>query len=107
MFYFTTKAIDLVCECSRNYIYGESAFTRNRKWGFKDYTIHIIFNKRKTLRNNIDTHLKYCTSDIDTYRKQSFSQQRVNIMPVVFKQISLNYLSNIGYFDFNKDSPFF
>ena len=77
MFYYTTKAIDLVCECSRNYIYGESAFTRNRKWSFKDYTIHIIFNKRKTLRNNIDTHLKYCTSDIDTYRKQSFSQQRV------------------------------
>ena len=105
--YFISKAIDLVCECSRNYIYGESAFTRNRKWGFKDYTTHIIFNKRKTLRNNIDTHLKYCTSDIDSYRKQSFSEQRMNIMPDVFKQISLNYLDNIEYFDFTRNNPFF
>ena len=107
MFYFTTKSIDSVCESPRNYIYGVSAFTRNRKWGFEDYTTHIIFNKRKTIRNNIDTHLKYCTSDIDSYRKQSFSEQRVNIMPVVFKQISLNYLNNIGYFDLNKNNPFF
>lgn len=107
MFYFTTKSIDSVCESPKNYIYGVSAFTRNRKWGFEDYTTHIIFNKRKTIRNNIDTHLKYCTSDIDSYRKQSFSEQRVNIMPVVFKQISLNYLNNIGYFDLNKNNPFF
>lgn len=107
MFYFTTKAIDLVCESSRDYIYGDSAFTRNRKWGFKDYMNHITFNKRKTIRNNIDTHLKYCMSDIETYRKQSFSEQRTNIMPSVFKQISLNYLRNIGYFDFNKNNTFF
>ena len=107
MFYFTTKAIDSVCESPRDYIYGSSAFTRHRKWGFEDYTIQIIFNKRKTIRNNIDTHLKYCTSDIDSYRKQSFSEQRVNIMPAVFKQISLNYLNNIGYFDLNKYNPFF
>ena len=107
MFYFTTKAIDSVCESPRDYIYGSSAFTRHRKWGFEDYAIQIIFNKRKTIRNNIDTHLKYCTSDIDSYRKQSFSEQRVNIMPAVFKQISLNYLNNIGYFDLNKYNPFF
>ena len=107
MFYFCTKAIDLVCETSRKFIYGDSAFIRNRKWSFKDYALHITFNKRKTIRNNIDNHLKLCTSDIDTYRKQSFSQQRMNIKPEVFKQISLNYLSNIGYFDFNKLNPFF
>ena len=102
MFYFTSKAIDSVCKSPRNYIYGVSAFTRKRKWGFEDFIKHIIFNKRKTIRNNIDTHLKYCTSDIDSYRNQSFSEQRVNIMPAVFKQISLNYLNNIGYFDFKK-----
>ena len=107
MFYFTTKAIDSVCECKRDYIYGDTAFTRNYKWGFEDYTNHIIFNKRKTLRNNIDTHLKYYNSDVGSYRKQSFSEQRVNIMPEVFKQVSLNYLSNIWYFDFNRNSPFF
>ena len=55
-----------------------------------------IFNKRKTIRNNIDDHLKYCNSEIEEYRKQSFSEQRVNIIPNVFKQISLNYLNNIG-----------
>ena len=107
MFYFTTKAIGSVCESPRDYIYGVSAFTRKRKWGFEDFTKHIIFNKRKTLRNNIDTHLKYCTSDIDSYRKQSFSEQRMNIIPAVFKQISLNYLNNIGYFDLKRINPFF
>ena len=107
MFYFTSKAIDSVCKSPINYIYGVSAFTRKRKWGFEDFIKHIIFNKRKTIRNNIDTHLKYCTSDIDSYRKQSFSEQRVNIMPAVFKQISLNYLNNIGYFDFKKNNPLF
>ena len=107
MFYFTTKAIDSVCKSPRDYIYGDSAFTRNRKWGFEDFANHITFNKRKTIRNNIDTHLKYCTSDIDSYRKQSFSEQRVNIKPVAFKQISLNYLENIGYLNFNKNNPFF
>ena len=107
MFSFTTNAINLVCESKRDFIYGDTAFTRDRKWGFKDFTQHIIFNKRKTIRNNIDEHLKYCTSEIEDYRKQSFSQQRVNIIPNVFKQISLNYLNNIGYFDFNKNNPFF
>ena len=107
MFSFITKAFDLVSECSRDYIYGDSAFTRYRKFGFNDYTKHITFNKRKTVRNNLDTHLKYCTSDIGSYRKQSFCEQRVNIMPIAFKQIDLNYLFNIGYFDFNKNNPFF
>ena len=70
MFYFTTKAFDLVCECSGDYIYRDSAFTQKRKFGVEDYTKHITFNKRKTLRNNLDTHLKYCTSDIGTYRNK-------------------------------------
>ena len=107
MFYFTTNAIKLVCESKRDFIYGDTAFTRDRKWGFKDFTQHIIFNKRKTIRNNIDDHLKYCNSEIEEYRKQSFSEQRINIIPDVFKQISLNYLDNIGYFNLNKNNPFF
>ena len=107
MFSFITNAINLVCESKREYIYGDTAFTCDRKWGFKDFIEHIIFNKRKTLRNNIDDHLKYCTSEIEDYRKQSFSQQRVNIKPNVFKQISLNFLDNIGYLDFNKNNRFF
>ena len=107
MFSFITNAINLVCESKREYIYGDTAFTRDRKWGFKDFIEHIIFNRRKTLRNNIDDHLKYCTSEIEDYRKQSFSQQRVNIKPNVFKQISLNFLDNIGYLDFNKKQLFF
>ena len=31
----------------------------------------------------------------------------MNIMPDVFKQISLNYLDNIEYFDFTRNNPFF
>ena len=100
-------ALTYSTESKRDFIYGDTAFTRDRKWGFKDFTQHIIFNKRKTLRNNIDDHLKYCNSEIEEYRKQSFSEQRINIIPDVFKQISLNYLNNIGYFNLNKNNPFF
>ncbi|MBQ2654883.1 MAG: IS4 family transposase [Methanobrevibacter sp.] len=107
MFYFTSKAIDDVCDSSRDFIYSDSAFIRKRKWGFEDYMVHITFNKRKTLQNNIDTHLKNSTSDVDAYKKQSFSEQRVNINPMAFKQINLNYLNNIGYFDLKKNNPFF
>lgn len=107
MFSFISNAIELVCNSSRDYIYGDTAFTRNKKWGFTDYIEHIIFNKRKTIRNNIDNHLKYCTSNIGTYRKQSFSEQRINIIPEVFKEINLNYLNNIRYFNFNENNSFF
>ena len=62
MFYFTSKAIDDVCDSSRDFIYSDSAFIRKRKWGFEDYMVHITFNKRKTLQNNIDTHLKNSTA---------------------------------------------
>ena len=74
----------------------------------KIFIEHIkSLTEEKHLGNNIDDHLKYCTSEIEDYRKQSFSQQRVNIKPNVFKQISLNFLDNIGYLDFNKNNRFF
>ena len=37
MFSFITDAINLVCESKREYIYGDTAFTCDRKWGFKDF----------------------------------------------------------------------
>lgn len=68
---------------------------------------HISFNKRKTIRNNLDWHLKISTKEIDDYKKQSFSSQRLFIKPKVFKKISLNYLENISYFKRNNRNPFF
>ena len=66
---------------------------------------HILFNQRKTIQNNIDTHLKYVKDGVDSYSKQSFSEQRININPDVFKKISLNYLRNIGYLNRDKINP--
>ena len=107
MFSHIKNAIDLACENSRKYISNENAFIRERKWGFKDYMEHIILNKRKTVRNNLDFHLRCSQKDVGTYRKQSFSEQRLNIVPDVFKDISLNYLDNIGYFKFDSVNAFF
>ncbi|AWX31608.1 IS4 family transposase [Methanosphaera sp. BMS] len=66
-----------------------------------------MFNQRKTIQNNIDTHLNYVKNGVDSYRKQSFSEQRININHNVFKRISINYLRNIGYINFQKNNEFF
>ena len=78
MFYFTINAINLVHRSKREFIYGDTTFTRDKKCDFKDFTQNIIFNKRKTIRNNIDNYLKYCNYEIEDYRKQSFSEQMVS-----------------------------
>lgn len=90
-------SIDSACVNFKDYVLKDSAFTRSRKWTFNDYVNHIIFNTRKTVTNNIFMHLKYSTGGAGSYTKQSFSSQRVNIDPDIFKKINLNYLRNIGY----------
>lgn len=107
MFSQIKNAIETVCVNSREYIFSDNAFIRKRKWDFEDYVEFITLNKRKTNRFNLDFHLMHSDKDIDTYRKQSFSQQRINIKPDAFKEVSLNYLHNIGYFKFNKPNTFF
>ncbi|AWX32893.1 IS4 family transposase [Methanosphaera sp. BMS] len=104
---FIKDSIESECIDFRKHVLNDSAFTRNRIWGFGDYVKHILFNQRKTIQNNIDTHLKYVEDGVDSYSKQSFSEQRININPDVFKRISLNYLRNIGYLNRNKINPFF
>ena len=101
---FIKDSIESECIDFRKHVLKESAFTRNRIWGFRDYVKHILFNQRKTIQNNIDTHLKYAKDGVDSYRKQSFSKQRININPDVFKRISINYLRNIGYINFQKNN---
>ena len=102
-----TNSITKECNDYRNHVLSPTAFIRKRKWGFTHYINQIIFNQRKTLRNNIDTYLKYVTDGVSSYTKQSFSEQRININPEVFKKISLNYLKNIGYLNNKKVNPFF
>ena len=102
-----TDSITKECNDFRKHVLSPTAFIRNRKWGFTHYINHIIFNQRKTLRNNIDTYLKYVTDGVSSYTKQSFSEQRININLEVFKKISLNYLKNIGYLNNKKLNPFF
>lgn len=107
-FSFIKDAIESECVNFRKHVLNDSAFTRNRIWGFNDYINHILFNQRKTIQNNIDTHFKYSNNDIGSYTKQSFSEQRININPNVFKKISLNYLRNIGYINYKtKNNKFF
>ena len=102
-----TNSITKECNDYRNHVLSLTTFICKRKWGFTHYINQIIFNQRKTLRNNIDTYLKYVTDGVSSYTKQSFSEQRININPEVFKKISLNYLKNIGYLNNKKVNPFF
>jgi len=102
-----TDAITTECSDFRKHVLSSTAFIRRRKWGFAHYINHIIFNQRKTVRNNIDTYLKYVTNGVTSYRKQSFCEQRININPEVFKKISLNYLKNIGYMNNKENNSFF
>lgn len=106
-FSYVKDSIDKECNDYRTHVLKDTAFTRNRKWDFSHYINHIIFNQRKTIRNNIDTFLKEDPDNVECYRKQSFSEQRVNIDPEVFKQISLNYLENIKYINKDTSNNFF
>lgn len=104
---FIEDSIESECVDFRKHVLNDSAFTRNRIWGFGDYVKHILFNQRKTIQNNIDTHLKYSKDCVGSYSKQSFSEQRININPDVFKRININYLRNIGYINLQKNCEFF
>lgn len=106
-FCFIKDAIVKECKDFRKYVMSPTAFIRKRKWGFEHYVNLIIFNQRKTIRNNISTFLKEAWDGVKSYRKQSFSQKRRNINPDVFKQISLNYLRNIGYLNNKVNNNFF
>ena len=106
-FCFIKDAIVKGCEEFKQYVMSPTAFTRKRKWSFEHYINFIIFNERKTIRNNISTFLKDVVDGVKSYRKQSFSQQRKNINPEIFKQISLNYLKNIKYLNNKENNTFF
>ena len=107
MFDHLRFAINIDPESTRAYIVNPVAFTRKRKFSLYDFCTNIIFNQRKTLRNNIDTHLKYSVNPFESYTKQSFSQQRLNIDPAIFKEINLRYLKEIGYLNSKFNNPFF
>ena len=107
MFNHLRFAINIDPESARDYIVNPVAFTRKRKFSLQDFCTNIIFNQRKTLRNNIDTHLKYSVNPFESYTKQSFSQQRLNIDPKIFKEINLRYLKEIGYLNSKFNNPFF
>lgn len=57
-FCFIKDAIVKECKDFRKYVISPTTFICKRKWGFEHYVNLIIFNQRKTIRNNISTFFK-------------------------------------------------
>ena len=98
MFYLFEAAIDTVLSNPRKFVNTENKFSRNRKFKFRDMIKFFLFNKGSSNQNDLDDFLedKFDEVDIELTR-QNLSQQRTYVDPVVFKEISKEYLKNINY----------
>ena len=98
MFYLYESAIDTVLTDYRKFVNTENKFSRKRKFKFRDMIKFFLFNKGSSNQNDLDDFLedKFDKVDIELSR-QNLSQQRTFINPLVFKEISKEYLKNINY----------
>lgn len=98
MFYFYESAIDTVLTNYHNFVNTENKFSRERKFNFKDMVSLFLFNKGSSNQNDLDDFLEDKFDDLDiSLTRQNLSKQRTFIDPLVFKEISKQYLKNINY----------
>lgn len=87
--------INVRCKNNKNYKEKESSFTRKRKMDFKDLVWYLTIQKGKTTSMELDEYLKNKT---DTYEisisKQAFSKQRQNMKPLIFIDITKDFLKD-------------
>lgn len=105
MFYLYESAIDTVLANPRKFINTENKFSRNRKFELEDIIKFFLFNKGSSNQDDLDDFLEDKFEDVDIeLTRQNLSQQRTFIDPLVFKEISNEYLKNINY---NVKNPLF
>ena len=106
MFYYIKNTFDNIVKPIDKYVIGENKFTRDSKFSFKDYVTFLCFNKGTSNQANLEDFIEdNFTRDIQQITRQTFSKQRTFIHPMVFKDISKQYLLEINYqknYDFFK-----
>ena len=105
MFYYIKNTFDTIVKPIDKYVLGENKFTRDSKFSFKDYVTFLCFNKGTSNQADLEDFIEdNFTTDIQQITRQAFSKQRTFINPLVFKEISKQYLVEINY---TKNDSFF
>ena len=105
MFYYIKNTFENIVKPIDKYVIGENKFTRNSKFSFKDYVTFLCFNKGTSNQADLEDFVEdNFTTDIQQITRQTFSKQRTYIHPIVFKEISKQYLLEINY---HKNYDFF
>ena len=105
MFYHIKNTFDNIAKPIEKYILGENKFIRDSKFSFKDYVTFLCFNKGTSNQADLEDFIEdNFTTDIQQITRQAFSKQRTFINPLVFKEISKQYLLEINY---HKNYDFF
>ena len=85
--------IDIKSLNSQKYKNNISAFTRERKMGFKDFIWYLTFQKGRTTSMELDEYLKNKNGTYEiSISKQAFSKQRINLKTQIFIDIYKDYL---------------
>ena len=105
MFYHIKNTFDNIVKPIDKYVIGENKFTRDSKFSFRDYVTFLCFNKGTSNQADLEDFIEdNFTTDIQQITRQAFSKQRTFINPIVFKEISKQYLLEINY---HKNYDFF
>ena len=105
MFSYFKSAIDNIVKPASYFVIDENRFTRDSKFSFKDYVTFFCVNKGTSNQADLEDFIEDdFTNNLETITRQALSKQRVFINPIVFKEISKEYLRLIGY---NRNNHFF
>ena len=105
MFLYFKSAIDNIVKPVSNFVNGENKFTRDSKFSFKDYVTFFCVNKGTSNQADLEDFIEDdFTNNLNPITRQALSKQKVFINPIVFKEISKEYLRLIGY---NRNNHFF
>ena len=78
---------------NKEYKNKDSAFTRERKIGFRDFIWYLTFQKGRTTSMELDEYLKNKNGTYEiSISKQAFSKQRLNLKPKIFIDLYKDYL---------------
>lgn len=98
MFTYYKSAIDTTLANYGHFVNTENKFSRERKFNFKDIVTFFLFNKGSSNQDDLDDFLEDKFGDLEIeLTRQNLSQQRTFVNPLVFKEISKEYLRNINY----------
>jgi len=78
------------------YWYGRKAFIRVRKWSFMDYVLFVLVNKGRSCAIEIEEYVKERWDDESKIiSKQALSKQRLKIKPKIFKDMNMDFISDV------------